>query len=483
MLANVFRLAWLTTTVVAVWGLAPSTLISTDNTLTACGERFVIYQVPQPISHFSAVSDASSTLFSQRVLVSRKYFDRSNPVVLFYAGNEGTIELFAANTCFMAEAAAELKAAIVFAEHRYFGESLPFGEAFMDHLEYLTAEETLADFAGAITLVRSSLLGSPDAAVISFGGSYGGMLAAWLRVSYPDIFAGAIAGSAPVLVGNTPPAAFNDVLCETFESAMQGCCSATRKLFDTFAEATLSSLTTTFRLCDPLSDRDALMKWLGDGLTYEAVADYPYRADFLGPIQPWPVNATCSIVSECASKGVSDLDCLAAAVQPYFNGTGLAGQCFDVEDSSNGRLGDTMWDYLACTEMVFPIASSSNSLFPFQAWDMEAYASGCKDRWNVTPDPHWVDKDYSISKFAQSSNIVFSNGALDPWRSGGIVTDLAPTVRAIVIASAAHHLDLRGASALDPVSVVKAREFHMENMRQWIAEHQAAAAGETVAVE
>lgn len=170
------------------------------------------------LDHFNFVDNRT---FSLRYLINETYVQDEKSPILFYTGNEGDIELFAENTGFMWKAAVELGAMLVFAEHRYYGKSMPFGnESYKDpqHLGYLTSEQALGDFADLLQTINPET----KRPVIAFGGSYGGMLAAYFRMKYPHLVTGALASSAPVLQfpGVVPCDIFNRILTSVFKVAL-----------------------------------------------------------------------------------------------------------------------------------------------------------------------------------------------------------------------------------------------------------------------
>lgn len=174
----------------------------------------------------------------------------------------------------MWENAARFNARIVFAEHRYYGQSQPFGNASRNgqFFEYMTHDQAAADYATlAYALATEAGVRQP---VILFGGSYGGMLAAWLRYKYPGTFAGAVAASAPLgFFAGTTPAYDNQTYwavvtadASAAHGAAPACAANVRAAFSALyaagaTDAGRARLAATFGLCAPLAtpaDVDAM---------------------------------------------------------------------------------------------------------------------------------------------------------------------------------------------------------------------------------
>ena len=159
---------------------------------------YSVHTISQPCCHDSFV--AGSPRFEQRFLVNASFWNNGSAgPVLFYSGNEGAIEGFATATGWQWELAQQVGALVVFAEHRGYGHSATSGECGAG-FGHVTSGGALSDFARLAARLRSSW-GAANSTIVAVGGSYGGMLAAWLRMRYGHEFDGALAASAPIGLG------------------------------------------------------------------------------------------------------------------------------------------------------------------------------------------------------------------------------------------------------------------------------------------
>lgn len=196
------------------------TLILILNSVTALEFQYDIKTFDMLIDHFSFVETRT---FPLRYLINDSYVEKRDSPILIYAGNEADIEKFPQNTGFMWRAAKELKALIIFAEHRYYGESLPFGDESFENLKYLgylNTQQAMADFAELLNFLNPR----SKRPVIAMGGSYGGRLAAWMRLKYPHILIGSLASSAPLR--NSPGLSpscdlYNRIITYVFRNSME----------------------------------------------------------------------------------------------------------------------------------------------------------------------------------------------------------------------------------------------------------------------
>jgi lysosomal Pro-X carboxypeptidase len=445
--------------------------------VVVCGFEYQTKLYPQPLDHFNF---EDGRVFSQRVLYSTQYYQGPGSPVFFYCGNEGTIEVFAQNTGFMWEAAEKASALIVFAEHRYFGETLPFGNLSLtsEHVGWLSVEQALADFARVIPLIKKDFganLGDP---VVAFGGSYGGMLAAWFRIKYPHVVDAALASSAPIFAGEGlwDPYGYNDISTRDYELVSPDCSGRIKRTWTALTKISPEKLAEVFQLCpsNKIPDVNTIIAWMETAFSYLSMTDYPSSANFLQPLPAWPVNATCQplLSDACDESNESLVRCAFEAANVYYNTSGQA-QCTNVEEPDSGSLGDDGWDYLACTQMVMPLSSGGDyDMYHYAPWNLSDHINGCKKRWgqNLVTKVNWITETFGTREQLAhvASNIIFSNGMLDPWRAGGVTETLSDTLIALVIDQSAHHLDLRASSPEDPESVVAARLTEFRILMDWI---------------
>ncbi|KAL3640361.1 hypothetical protein CASFOL_015329 [Castilleja foliolosa] len=409
----------------------------------------------QNIDHFAF---SSLPKFRQRYLINTEYWsgpDRLGPIFL-YCGNEGDIEWFAANTGLVWELAPRFQAMVIFPEHRYYGESMPYGsieEAYKNAttLAHLTAEQALADFAVLVTELKRNL-SAQACPVVLFGGSYGGMLAAWMRLKYPHIAIGALASSAPVLQFEdlVPTETFYDIVSNDFRRESVDCFNTIKDSWDVIEseghnKSGLSYLTETFRFCNKLESSDKLSNWLSSAYSYLAMGNYPYPSDFLMPMPRNPIKEVCKKIDN-SPNGTSILQRIFKGVSIYYNYTGTVG-CFDLDDDPHGTNG---WNWQACTEMVMPMSSSKHtSMFPEYKYDYSSDEEWCLENYNVKPRPTWITTQFGGHGFKNAlknfgSNIIFSNGLLDPWSGGSVLENISETIVALVTEKESETMDING---------------------------------------
>jgi len=401
----------------------------------------------------------------------------------------------------MWENAAKFGAQMVFAEHRFFGESLPFGMSFdMDpaHMRYLSVEQALADYASLILHLRREVW-KCDPPIVTFGGSYGGMLSSWLRIKYPSAVDGAVAGSAPIWAFDGEEPAISTgyfAAIETYDASAKGlgsaqCVDGIRGAFAAIerlgaTEAGRATITSSMRLCEPVTapgNASAVMGWANGAFSFLAMGSYPYPSSYMlngqGTLPTYPMKHVCAAMTADAAPGdAALLSRFGRGLAVWFNYSGTD-TCLDWAAGAPNKqteIDGELWDYLACTEMVMPMSTDGKEdMFWPAPWDEAAYAQGCQDRWGVSPRPLWAQISFGGRRLASASNMVLSSGELDPWRGGDVVVNVSSTVQAVLVERAGHHMDLMFAQPQDSATnVLAVRAHELAMAAKWIAEGYAA---------
>jgi len=468
------------------------------------------------IDHFSP--DNSET-FKMRILVNSKYYKEGGPI-LFYCGNEGPItDFWDASGYLHTDLAKKFNGLVIFAEHRFFGKSFPHNYP-QDHdikkNKFLTVEQTLSDFIVFLQVFISDQKLPKLTPVIAFGGSYGGMLAAWGRMKFPHVFAGAVASSAPILLFENIDIISNSffkITTDTYRRYDEKCPNYVRQGFNELFnirnntlllhnEDIIKELNKIFKPCHDIknaADVKFLENTLENAIIFLAQYNYPYDFDFSGiKIPANPAKVACESMNKTFSKPrpfshlfsqmadftlgkynlmeksvKENLQRLKAASYVFFNNTGSLA-CLDIGNEPSESKPDG-WEFLACTEMIMPMQSNGvTDMFNPEPWDLQAFTKQCNSVWNAEVRPKWAfdffgGRNY-IKETRDYSNVFYINGKMDPWNAGCPQKSTNPKV-SVYLSDSAHHLDLRSPNPNDPESIKEARKIMGELVKTWILEY------------
>ncbi|XP_029468063.1 dipeptidyl peptidase 2 isoform X2 [Rhinatrema bivittatum] len=463
----------------------------------------------QLLDHFDFEMHGSKTFF-QRYLITDQYWNKTIGPLFFYTGNEGDIWDSAKTSTFIVELAIEQKALVVFAEHfptmdktvmlqtpekRYYGKSLLYENrsSERENIGLLSVEQALADYALLIKDIKAQYH-AKNTPVIVFGGSYGGLLSAYMRLKYPDIVSGALASSAPLysVAGIGDSGQFFADVTTIFEKCNPDCSAAVRDAFKNIRELYMQQEYDTIgrkmNICEKIETSDDLhqfYEFARYAFTMIAVMNYPYPTNFMGYFPANSVKVACSRILKHSDsiRGLQDL------VGLLYNTTGEA-SCYDIyrqftkcADPTGCGSGpeSIMWDYQACTELNF-LSGSNNvtDMFPNLPFTDSIREQYCYSKWHVRPRKDWLKTEFWGSDLKAASNIIFSNGYLDPWAGGGVKTNLTSTLIGIYIKCAGHQMDLRGSNKADPECITAARRKEGAIISKWVKDATIETAWETL---
>lgn len=460
-------------------------------------------------------------MWQQKILVSTAHFNKDDKTapVFFYAGNEGAIENFFTNSGFVTETLAkEFGAAVIFAEHRFFGDSMPGGSVeaakMPEVYKYLTTEQAQQDYVNLINYMKNPAKDDINAVnfqkldlakrpIIVVGGSYGGMLAAWLRMKYPHIFAGALASSAPLMFSpeTVSPYAFNEAITNQYK--------AQNLLCPTFIKAHLLSLAGSMKngklykdiskaygTCDVIKTKEemqALIDLTESAFKTMAMVNYPYPTDLMGEIPANPLATVCTPFAKLKPKTkVNAIWPLVAKGMKLVYPNDELRQCFDLASymkvDNTQHTADMFWEVMACNQFILPQYSNGKTdMFIPSVNTAASDEKKCMEEWGVKAQPDWILEQYGGKNpefdYASFSNIIFTNGSQDPWKVGGITKQLWDETTTglyfMEINNATHHYDLRNDHPNDPDTVQLVRGAEITILRTFIDEFNARYTEET----
>lgn len=388
----------------------------------------------------------------------------------------------------MYELATTHKGLLLDVEHRFYGYSYPTQDSSLPNLQYLSAEQGLADLARIIAYVKK-VYNTEDSKVITVGGSYTGNLAAWFKALYPHLSDGSISSSGP-LTAKTNFSDYMDVVNDAMiyysgQSCVDSFTSAAEAVAALYEQgvgsAGYTQLSNDFVTCEPISSTYDLTILLSDLMgNVQGTAQYNGQQDGV-----MTISDICNIMLD-ETYGTTSYDRFVYLAGEYRKSYGVT--CEDVSwNNTVSFLSSTVndpdnsarpWTFQTCNEFgYFQTTDSPNQ--PFYSWKplgLKFYYDLCYeafDGWTYSPQIDWMNTVYGGTKIA-ANNIVFSSGSIDPWSALGVTEDIKEMATEseipLFIVGTSHCQDLKAPKSTDIPALTQARQVIADQVSIWLSD-------------
>eukprot|EP01132_Coremiostelium_polycephalum_P010769 gene10769-13186_t len=363
----------------------------------------------QIVDHFNIYP---SRTFSQRYCINKRFVQPkvTPPAVFLVLGGEGPLSPEITTRMPFIPVANETNSLVIALELRFYGRSIPFKTLSPDSLAYLNTDQIMEDIAYFQRTI-TKILSLNGAKWIVMGCSYAGTLAAWYRLKYPHMVNAAIASSAPLRA----EVRFTESDIIVRNSLGTQCAHAFKILFDLIETRVFNdsaSIKAKFT-CEPDLDNKMFLFMLSEALTYSVQYNSRFKI----------IDNMCPQFIRSIDNPNDLLDMFSFYVKNMFLYQNTTCNDYNLYTFSKSDLdfsGTRQWTWQICSEYGwFVVATDQNSLksplINESWWQNEV----CKNLFGrvMRPSVERVNMVYGAENIKFLSNVLFTNGDLDPWSS------------------------------------------------------------------
>jgi len=249
----------------------------------------------------------------------------------------------------------------------------------------------------------------------------------------------------------------------------------------------LEMLSSMFKTCEPLTDDDDDITNFVSTLAsnFQGVVQYnnDNRAFEGAPDVNMTIDVVCGIMNDPSKEPLqryADVNTL------NLNTYGSSCLSFSYEEFVRGMRNESLsspfvvggarqWIYQTCAEFGYYQSSDSSSQ-PWVGFPLSFSVQQCADIYgeefteeSISNAIDWTRDNYGGYNVS-GSNIVFPNGAVDPWHALGVTEDINPSLTAVFMTDTAHCADMYPSRDSDPQDLVDGRVVINSMILEWLSQ-------------